>query len=194
MRKLITMWLLMSVAALCCGVNLAGAQDSTPKADQGEKVMHAYRLDFSINEMEGDKKINSRHYTIDLTGPGDREEVKIGTRVPVATGSYPATAPAGGSATQVLSTQFQYLDIGTHIWSVLKEHGDALELQAGSETSNIDAEAGHETNGVSDPVIRQIKISGSTLVVPGKPILIGSADDPTSDRQFQLEVTVSRLR
>ncbi len=178
MRKLITMWLLVSVAALCCGVNLAGAQDSAPKADQGEKVMHAYRLDFSLNEMEGDKKINSRHYTIDLAGPGDREEVKIGTRVPVATSA----------------AEFQYLDIGTHIWSVLKDHGDTLELQAGSETSNIDAEAGHQINGVSEPVIRQIKIGGSTLVVAGKPIVIGSADDPTSDRQFQLEVTVTQLR
>jgi hypothetical protein len=44
------------------------------------------------------------------------------------------------------------------------------------------------------PVIRQIKISGDTLLVVGKPIVIGSADDPNSKRQFQLEVSVTRLR
>jgi hypothetical protein len=44
------------------------------------------------------------------------------------------------------------------------------------------------------PVIRQIKINGNTLLVVGKPILIGSVDDPNSKRQFQLEVTVTKLR
>jgi len=43
-------------------------------------------------------------------------------------------------------------------------------------------------------VVRQIKISGDTLLIIGKPILIGSVDDPNSRRQFQLEVTVTKLR
>jgi hypothetical protein len=38
-------------------------------------------------------------------------------------------------------------------------------------------------------VVRQIKIDGDTLLVTGKPIMIGSVDDPNSKRQFQLEVT-----
>lgn len=189
-----TMWLLVSMIALCCALKPAKAQDSAPKADEGEKTLHAYRVDFSLNEMEGDKKINTRHYTIDLADRGDREEVKIGTRVPVVTGSFPASAAASGTVSPVINTQFQYIDIGTHIWCALKEHGDALELQAGSEISNIDAGAGHEVDGVSEPVIRQIKISGTTIVVPGKPIVIGGADDPTSNRQFQLEATATKLR
>jgi hypothetical protein len=52
----------------------------------------------------------------------------------------------------------------------------------------------HENNGLSNPIVRQIKIGGSTIVIPGKSIIIGSADDPTSNRQFQLEVTVTKLR
>ena len=84
--------------------------------------------------------------------------------------------------------------VGTHISCLLKEHGDELELHAESEISNIDDEPVREKYGVSDPVIRQIKISGSTVVVPGKTIAIGSADDPTSNRRFELEVTVTKLR
>ena len=38
------------------------------------------------------------------------------------------------------------------------------------------------------PIIRQIKITASTSLVLGKPMLIGSMDDPNSKRQFQLEV------
>ena len=62
-----------------------------------------------------------------------------------------------------------------------------------AEVSNLDLDAGGSA-GLSAPVVRQIKISGDTLLVVGKPILIGSADDPSSKRQFQLEVTVTRLR
>jgi hypothetical protein len=192
MRKIMAMSLLVTTMALYSGVKLAQAQDSTPKAEQAEKPLHAYRLDFSLNELDGDKKVNSRHYSIASDVPGERQEVKIGTRVPVAT-AYGA-GPVSGGASALSNTQFQYLDVGTHIWCSLKEHGDELELQAGSEISNIDAGPVHETNGVLAPVVRQIKISGSTVVTPGKPIVIGSADDPTSNRQFQLEVTATKLR
>jgi hypothetical protein len=44
------------------------------------------------------------------------------------------------------------------------------------------------------PLLRQMKISGSTVVVPDKPTIIGSVDDPNSDRRFELEVTVTRLK
>ncbi len=185
MRKIMAVSLLAVTMALFPGLKLAQAQDD-------QKPVHAYRLDFSLNELEGEKKVNTRHYSINLNVPGDRQEIKIGTRVPVATGSYPASASSGSAATPV--TQFQYLDVGTHIWCSMKEHSDELELHAESEISNIDDEPVREKYGVSDPVIRQIKISGSTVVVPGKPIVIGSADDPTSNRQFQLEVTVTKLR
>jgi hypothetical protein len=192
MRKIMAMSLLVTTMALYSGVKPAQAQDSTPKAEQAEKPLHAYRLDFSLNELEGDKKVNSRHYSIDSDVPGERQEVKIGTRVPVAT-AYGA-GPVSGGTSALSNTQFQYLDVGTHIWCSLKEHGDELELQAGSEISNIDAGPSRETNGLSAPVVRQIKIGGSTVVTPGKSIVIGSADDPTSNRQFQLEVTVTKLR
>jgi hypothetical protein len=194
MRRIVAVWLVATAVGLYSGLKLAQAQDSTAKIEQDEKPIHAYRLDFSLNELEGEKKLNSRHYSINLVS-GDRQEVKIGTRIPVATGSFPANAPSGiTSGNSVINTQFQYMDIGTHIWCTMKEHSDALELQAGGEISNIDSGPGQETNGLSNPVVRQIKIVGGTIVVPGKPIVIGSADDPTSKRQFQLEVTVTKLK
>jgi len=44
------------------------------------------------------------------------------------------------------------------------------------------------------PVLRQLKIESSTIGIPGKPLIIGSVDDPGSKKQFQLEVTVTKLR
>ena len=194
MRRIMTIWLLVMTVGLYSGPQVADAQDSAPKAEQAEKPVHAYRLDFALNELEGEKKLNTRHYSINLVS-GDRQEVKIGTRVPVATGSFPTNASSGStSVSPVINTQFQYMDVGTHIWCTLKEHADSLELQAGGDISNIDIGPSRETNGLSNPVVRQIKIVGGTIVIPGKTIVIGSADDPTSNRQFQLEVTVTKLR
>ena len=38
------------------------------------------------------------------------------------------------------------------------------------------------------------KVSGSTLLPLAKPMVMDSVDDPNSKRQFQLEVTVTKLR
>jgi len=194
MGKLTAARFFLVLTALCFGLNPSQAQDSTPKAEQAEQPVHAYRLDFSLNELDGEKKVNSRHYSISSDVSGERQEVKIGTRVPVASATFPTSASSGSPASSVMGTQFQYLDVGTHIWCSLKERGDQLGLQVGSDISNIDAGQDHENNSQLGPVVRQIKIGGSTVVVPGKPIIIGSADDPNSRRQFQLEVTATRLK
>jgi|SRR5580704_5246014 hypothetical protein len=184
MRKGMAVWLLAVTMALCSGRKPAQAQDSTPKAE-APKPTQAFRLDFSLNEFEDGKKINNRHYSINVNVPGESREVKIGSRVPVAVGS-------SESKNALVNTQYQYIDVGTNISSELTERGDELLLRVSSEISNLDADPNHEAR--FGPVVRQIKMSGSTVVIPGKPMVIGSVDDPASNRQFQLEVTVTKLK
>jgi hypothetical protein len=161
-----------------------GSKENNSEPSKGKPVQ-SYRLDFSFNEVSDGKVVNTRHYSMNLTAPNS-DEIKIGTRVPVAV----APNSGKGSGDQPL---FQYLDVGTSIWAQLREHGDEMMLVVRAEVSNLDMDSG-QTSGVSAPVVRQIKLSGDTLLVTGKPIMIGSADDPNSKRQFQLEVTVTKLR
>ena len=72
-------------------------------------------------------------------------------------------------------------------------HNDQLELIVHAEMSNF-AVPEQAQNHESHPLLRQLKIGGSTLVLLGKPMVIGVADDPNSKRQFELEVTVTKLR
>jgi hypothetical protein len=44
------------------------------------------------------------------------------------------------------------------------------------------------------PIISEIKINGTTQLVIAKPMMIGYGDDPYSNRQFQLEVTATKLK
>jgi len=187
MRRTIALFVAVVSIGMACGLCSAWAQDESktdgPKQPARIQPVQPYRLDFSFHEVADGKIVNTRHYSMDLTA-GDTNEIKIGTRVPVATGIN------GPSVTTAV--QYQYLDVGTNIWAQLREHGDELMLAVRSDVSNLDtSDVGH---GEASPVIRQIKISGSTLLAAGKPILIGSMDDPNSKRQFQLEVTVTKLR
>jgi hypothetical protein len=91
--------------------------------------------------------------------------------------------------------QYQYLDVGTTIRCESREHGDDTELIVNAEVSDIDTPAaGALVTPYLAPIIRQVKLEGRVLLIPGKPILIGSVDDPNSKRQFQLEVTATKLR
>jgi len=187
MRKTIAIFVALISIGVLCDQCAARAQDEPKKEApaQTAKVqpVQPYRLDFAFNELADGKIVNTRHYSMNLTA-GESNEIKIGTRVPVVSGSTPG-APA---------VQWQYVDVGTNIWAQLREHGDEWVLAVRSEVSNLDLGSDTEHVGGQNPVIRQIKLSGSTLLVVGKTILIGSMDDPNSKRQFQLEVIVTRLR
>src|SRR5579872_833782 len=189
MRRMLAIFVAVIFIGLCCSPCSAQAQDESKKEAPAQtskfRPVQPYRLDFAFNELADGKIVNTRHYSMDLTS-GEPNEIKIGTRVPVVTSTSPDST----------SLQYQYLDVGTNIWSQLREHGDECVLVVRADVSNLDTSNNSERAGESKlgPIVRQIKISGSTLLVVGKPILIGSMDDPNSKRQFQLEVTVTKLR
>lgn len=188
MRRTIALLVVVVSIGLLCDPCSARTQDESEKGGSAQTAkvqpVQPYRLDFAFNELADGKIVNTRHYSMNLTA-GESNEIKIGARVPVVTGSSPGVN---------VTSQWQYLDVGTNIWAQLREHGDEIVLAVRSEVSSLDMSSDTEHAGGQNPVIRQIKISGSTLLVAGKPTLIGSMDDPNSKRQFQLEVTVTKLR
>lgn len=193
MRKASGLWTALILGFMICWGAASGAQDKAPQAAdrarpeakaeaesaaaaKRDKPVHAYRLDFSMNEMEDGKKINTRQYSLNLNAD-ESNELKIGTRIPVDAGQ----------------NTFQYVDVGTNIWAEISERSDGVALSVRAENSNLALPEQGEVHG-DRPVIRQLKISASTLALPGKPMIVGSVDDPNSKRQFQLEVTVTKLR
>ncbi len=187
MQKAIRAFLVPLAVALSLAPVSALSQEGSKESNPSPpKAIHVqpYRLDFSFNEMLDGKIVNTRHYSMNLTA-GNADQIKIGTRVPV---------PLRSSPNQTTATEYQYMDVGTNISAQLREVGDELRLVVQGDVSNLDMETGDRIEIPSPPVVRQIKIDGDTLLVVGKPIMIGSVDDPNSKRQFQLEVTVTKLR
>ena len=162
--------------ALCLAISPVHGQEAVkPPAEAQEKPVNAYRLDFSINEMEDGKRVNSRQYSMNLNS-GDFSQIKIGTRVPV----------------EVKQGDFQYLDVGTSIKARVRERDNGLLLDVWCDVSNF-ALPGQENNS-THPALRQLQINGNTMLLQGKALLVGRVDDPNSKRQFQLEVTANRLK
>lgn len=174
MRK--TSFALTALLVLALSLALS-AQAPAPDISSAaqEPVPHAYRLDFSISELQGQKPLASHQYSMTINS-GGVSNLKIGTRVPVATNA----------------AQFQYLDVGTSIWCRAQERAGDLMLTVRSDISSIDL--GEALKTVYQPRVQQVSINGSSVVAPGKPAVIGSVDDPSSARQFKLQVTATRLR
>jgi hypothetical protein len=159
-----------------------GAAQTEPAADARQKPaeqkpLESYHLDFAIYELEDGKKINSRLYSMNLS-TNDSNDIKIGTRIPV----------------EAKEGEFQYIDVGTNINAQLREQRGQTILVVRAEVSNFAiAEQGLDKPN-PHPALRQLKVSGSALLPLAKPMLMDSVDDPNSKRQFQLEVTATKLR
>jgi len=153
----------------------AAGQEAKARTEE-PRPTGAYRLDFSLNELDDGKTTNTRQYSLNLVpGYQGSQELKIGTRVPI----------------EMKQGEMQYLDVGTNLWARMIPMGDAVELEARADLSNFaDSEQATRT---SMPLLRQLHISGSTIATLGKPMVIGVVDDPNSKRQFQLAVTVTKI-
>jgi hypothetical protein len=177
MREIV--WsVLMVLALLCTGAKSGLAQSSSPDKPDRPQIRReaACHLEFSIIELEDGKKINVRHYSMNLTGNDRLRDLKIGSRIPV----------------ESEQGKFQYLDIGTSIQARIYGNEDPPILDVSTEISSVGS--ADQTVRLGQPIVRQMVISGSTLLVYDKLIAIGAADDPNSKRQYQLEVTATKIR
>jgi hypothetical protein len=170
--------LVLSTAFWC--TEISPAQETTTvktTTDDLQKAATAFRIDFTLDESEGGKTINSRHYSMNLVpGFATSNEIKIGTKVPV----------------QGKEGAITYIDVGTNIWSRMVERGDALQLEVRAELSNFANP--EQENQTTMPLLRQLHINASTIATIGKPTVVGIVDDPNSKRQFVLSVTVTKLK
>jgi hypothetical protein len=148
-------------------------------------AQHFYRMNFAVEEINAAGHVtNTRSYQETIsTGNGRAQEIKTGSKVPVATGSY------GSNPAQ---TQFQYIDVGVDL-GVLdpKEHGNLLGFRLRADVSSVAHLTAIEV--VNEPVIRQNSWDSTVTVPIGKPTIVFSSDDLDSTGKMQIEVTATRI-
>jgi general secretion pathway protein D len=97
--------------------------------------------------------------------------MKIGSRIPIATGSY-QTGAATALVSSLVNTQFQYQDVGVNIEmtpSIHYDHDVTLKIKI-----EVSSESGTETiSGVTEPIISQRVVDQTIRLREGEASILG---------------------
>ncbi|MGA7513200.1 MAG: cohesin domain-containing protein [Candidatus Sulfotelmatobacter sp.] len=108
--------------------------------------------------------------------------LKIGERVPVATGSF-QPGIGGVGINPLVNTQFQYLDVGVNIDVTPHVHADReITLKITMEISSVVGQS--SIGGISQPIIGQKKIEHEIRLKDGEPSLIGGIFDDSQTKSL----------
>jgi hypothetical protein len=178
--------ILMLVPVLCLlSAGLARGQEQEAKKpetktassqQQTKAPVSIYRLDYRLSEWDNGKRVNSRSYTLF----GKRESkagVRTGNKVPIVVGAQ----------------SVQYQDVGISIDSYLDTQGDRLQIRTIMDVSSVAPGEGAGSAAADHPVFRSLRLDDITVVTPGKPTMVGSIDDVTSNRRYEIEVTATKV-
>ncbi len=102
---------------------------------------------------------------------GQKASLKIGNRVPVATGSF-QPGIGGVGINPLVNTQFQYLDVGVNIDITPRVHaGREVSLKISMDISSVTGTS--NIGGISQPIIGQRKIEQDIRLKDGEVNLLG---------------------
>ena len=113
---------------------------------------------------------------------GQPAKLKIGDRVPVATGSFSSGSTAATSAVSPLvNTQFQYIDVGVNVDVTPRIHPNReISLKIAVEVSSV---TGYSTiGGLQEPIISQRKIEHDIRLKEGEISILGGLFERTDTK------------
>lgn len=144
------------------------AQERQPPPPPPPAGQTTYRLEYTITEMEGAKKLQSRNYSMQVLERGDAR-MRVGNRIPITTGAE----------------QVQYMDIGVSIdarATTIDAH--TVRVRTGIEVNSLAS-----TESSRRPIIRNFNNQVETIIPLDKPIQLTSQDEPGTSTTFQVTVT-----
>ncbi|MCL5743104.1 MAG: cohesin domain-containing protein [Acidobacteria bacterium] len=155
---------------------------STPAASTGaialNQIAHLSTGDFSVVLPGGLlQAVMSNSNTRILQSPqvrsidGQKATLKIGDRVPTATGSF-QPGIGGVGINPLVNTQFTYIDVGVNVDITPKIHPDGeVDLHIEADISNVSSHV--NLGGIDQPVIGQRKIVHDIRMKEGETNLLG---------------------
>jgi general secretion pathway protein D len=113
---------------------------------------------------------------------GQKASLKIGERVPVATGSF-QPGIGGVGINPLVNTQFNYIDVGVNIDITPHVHGlDEVTLKLAMDISAVDSY--QNIGGIQQPVIGQRKIENEIRLKEGDVNILGGILENTQTKSL----------
>lgn len=117
---------------------------------------------------------------------GQEAKLKVGDRIPIATGSFQAgvgvgAAGTGGLVNPLVNTQFQYQDVGVNIDVTPRVHPNhEISLKIKIEVSSVTSE--QPIGGITEPVISQRVVEHDIRLRDGEASILGGLIQRTDMR------------
>ncbi|HTX76342.1 MAG TPA: hypothetical protein VMD29_09065 [Terracidiphilus sp.] len=137
-----------------------------------------YRVTYTIADVDNGKRTGTHSISV-LVPANSKSTLKLGSRVPLATGSTGTGSDA--------ATQFQYIDVGLNLDAI----ASGAQLHTKLEQTAVSAEK--SSVGIQDPVINQTTLEGESPLGSPKSVVLGTIDVPNSTRQQQISVSTELL-
>ncbi|HEX3092494.1 MAG TPA: cohesin domain-containing protein, partial [Candidatus Angelobacter sp.] len=119
---------------------------------------------------------------------GESARLRVGDRIPVATGSFQATVGAGVG----VNTQFQYIDVGVNIDLLPRVNPDhSVSMKLGVEVSSLNGRV--NIGGVEQPVISQRRIDHEIRLQEGEVSVLGGLAERSQSKSVTGWPGLSRL-
>jgi general secretion pathway protein D len=119
---------------------------------------------------------------------GESARLRVGDRVPVATGSFQSTVGVGN----VINTQFQFVDVGVNIDLVPHVHPDrSVSMKLSVEVSSLNGKV--NIGGVEQPVISQRRIEHEIRLQEGEVSVLGGLVEHSQNKSVSGVPGLSRL-
>ncbi len=181
-KKIVTTVALALLLTGFAALPWAAAQETPKEGTAQVKPNESYKIEFTVNELDNGKKINSRSYLMLVRAEAlakwtERQQLRVGSRVPYA----------------FETDKFQYQDVGMNIDCRLMPMGNGnVVIDSSWQYSGVESEQGsnHDTQ---HPVFRQVRNSVDAVVPLDKPTVIAEMDDVASTHRYIFEVKVTKI-
>ena len=140
-------------------------QQQPPSPPAGQTI---YRLEYTVTEMEGAKRLQARNYSLQVIDRSDAR-MRVGNRIPITTGNE----------------QVQYMDIGVNI----DARATMIDAHTVRVRTNIEVNSLASTESSRRPIIRNFNNMVETSIPLDKPIMLTSQDEPGTSTTFQVSLT-----
>jgi len=182
----------MGLALAFACLPLAGAAQEWNASKSVEKPAGAYKLEFSLREVASGKRVNTRNYTMTVED-GSWGKIRVGNKVPFAIFGGPDHAQTASGTTIVGATQYQYQDVGVKIDCRPRVRENGLSVDLTVELSSV-LKPEETSLSVEHLVFRNDSFSSDAVVPFGKATVVGTFDDVTSDRRYEIEITATQVK
>jgi len=161
----------------------AAAQEAPKEGETQVKPTGSFKVEFTLNELDAGKKINTRSYSMRLNANTlpqwtPYQSIRVGSRVPYA----------------VEAGKFEYVNVGMDIDCRLMQMGGSGYVVVGVNWAHSGV-AGERmvSQNTQNPVVRQERSSVEAVVPLDKPTVISELDDVASTHRYVFEVKVTKI-